>query len=457
MRLLCFLAVATAPFLAGVVRAADPPALRPGVYLSAAKAGPDYKVQGEYKGALLESETTAITWGLQVVALGDGAFEAVLLQGGLPGDGWYSQTRTKLVSKPGSNPVVLTGEQHNRTYRVDDGWITALNEAGEELGQLAKVHRVSPSMGMSPPPGAVVLFDGKESDELDDEVVTAEGLLKQGFITRRPVGDFRLHLEFRTPFMPTFRGQQRGNSGVYIQRRYEVQILDSFGLEGIENEAGALYRQRRADINMALPPLQWQTYDIHFRAARFKDGKRIKNARITVMQNGVAVQDDVKIATKTGAGRAEGPDPLPIQFQDHRDQVRFRNMWIVLDDIGEPEQMTAAVQNHSHHGGPATTPTVSHTQLSELQPTSQPYPPIAYSVGPQPTIYTQPAAPCSCQQHHYHQSQPVYGQSPVYNQPVYDQPVFQHTPVEYPLEFQSDTAPYGTAPYDAAPLYADPS
>ncbi len=363
MRLYLIVAVTLTLSLVAAPHAIGQPQLRPGVFLSPEDAGPDYQIQGEYKGPLLESENSAITWGLQVIAVGDGAFEAVLLQGGLPGDGWYSQTRIKLASKPGSNQVTLAGEQHDRTYRFDGEWFTAYNSAGEQLGRLEKVHRVSPSMGMAPPPGAVVLFGGAETEELEGEAVVDNGLLKQGFMTKEPVGDFRLHIEFRTPFMPKFRGQQRGNSGVYIQRRYEVQILDSFGLDGVKNESGALYRQRAPEVNMALPPLQWQTYDIHFRAARFKDGKRTENARITVLHNGVAVQDDVKIANKTGAGRQEGPNPLPILFQDHRDQVRFRNMWIVRDNIGQPEQMVAEVKGHS-----ATAPQFASSFDANTQP-----------------------------------------------------------------------------------------
>ena len=131
--------------------------------------------------------------------------------------------------------------------------------------------------------------------------------------------------------MPTARGQARGNSGVYIQRRYEVQILDSFGLEGVFNECGALYRQTPPDLNMCLPPLAWQTYDIWFTPPRFAaDGKtKLANARITVLHNGVPVHWHREITAKTGGGQQEGPEPLPIQLQDHGNPVMFRNIWIV--------------------------------------------------------------------------------------------------------------------------------
>jgi hypothetical protein len=130
--------------------------------------------------------------------------------------------------------------------------------------------------------------------------------------------------------MPRARGQGRGNSGVYIQKRYEVQILDSFTLSGAPNECGGLYRQRPPDLNMAFPPLSWQTYDIDFTAARFNiDGDKVKNARVTVVHNGVVIHDDVELPNKTGAGDREGPTPGPIRFQWHNDLVHFRNLWIV--------------------------------------------------------------------------------------------------------------------------------
>jgi hypothetical protein len=161
--------------------------------------------------------------------------------------------------------------------------------------------------------------------------------MEVGAITKRKFTDFRLHLEFRTPYMPAARGQGRGNSGVYIQQRYEVQILDSFGLVGEFNECGSLYRQTPPDLNMCLPPLAWQTYDIVFTAARFDPETKAKTApaRITVFHNGVAVHDDRAIASKTGAGQPEAPTPNPILFQNHSDPVRFRNVWFVERVDGE--------------------------------------------------------------------------------------------------------------------------
>jgi hypothetical protein len=232
---------------------------------------------------------------------------------------------------------VLTLMGDGRMILVDRSTATVQDTGGTLQGELTKVVRESPTMGVSPTPGAIVLFDGSPPEHLENAKVTEDGLLEVGSITKMPVHDFRLHLEFRLPYMPMSTGQGRGNSGVYIQRRYEVQILDSFGLEGLFNECGALYRQQAPDVNMCLPPLAWQTYDIWFRAARFDgEGNKIANARITVLHNGVPIHRNREIPAKTGAGLVEGPEPMPILLQNHRDPVHFRNIWIVLSEPTVP-------------------------------------------------------------------------------------------------------------------------
>jgi hypothetical protein len=115
-----------------------------------------------------------------------------------------------------------------------------------------------------------------------------------------------------------------------LQSRYECQVLDSFGLDRLANGLGSLYRFKKPDVNMALPPLNWQTYDVQFTAPRWAaDGSKVRNARITSWINGVKVQDDVELPNKTGAGEQEEPVLLPIRLQDHGDPVRFRNIWLV--------------------------------------------------------------------------------------------------------------------------------
>jgi hypothetical protein len=149
-------------------------------------------------------------------------------------------------------------------------------------------------------------------------------------VTKRSFSDFKLHAEFKTPQLPPdVKGESRGNSGIYIQRRYEVQILDSYGMKPKNNECGSLYKFRAPDKNVCRMPGRWQSYDIIFHAAKFERSTKVKNARITVWHNGVLIHNDVDVPNKTGSGQAEGPDPGPIRLQEHGSEVSFRNIWIV--------------------------------------------------------------------------------------------------------------------------------
>jgi hypothetical protein len=193
--------------------------------------------------------------------------------------------------------------------------------------------------------GAVLLFDGTDFSYWIDlkgnpvqwkiidnamEVAPKTGSI----VTKQNFQDFKLHLEFSVPKTPAgTKHQDRGNSGVYIQRRYEVQILDSYGLKLGNNDCGAIYKFKPPDSNACKKPGRWQSYDITFHAPRFEkqgeDFKKVKNARITVLHNGVTIHDDVEIPNKTGLGQPEGPEPGPILLQDHFNKVRFRNIRIV--------------------------------------------------------------------------------------------------------------------------------
>jgi len=287
----------------------------------------DFALQGEYEGITYTGKYGQEAAGLQVVALGDGKFSAVQYRLGLPGAGWNTDQRVKLEGSRDGDSLRLGDDNYRVTIR--DGVALLENQHGT-VGRLCKVGRVSPTMGLQAPASATVLFDGTSVDGFKDAKMTESGLLIEGAETKHLFGDFRMHVEFRTPYMPTARGQGRGNSGVYIQRRYEVQVLDSFGLDGVHNECGGLYKQKAPNVNMALPPLSWQTYDILFTAARFdEEGKKSADAQLTVVHNGVKIHDNYSLKNKTGAGRQETPEPGPIWFQNHSDPVRFRNIWFI--------------------------------------------------------------------------------------------------------------------------------
>ncbi|MEV0393739.1 family 16 glycoside hydrolase [Polymorphospora rubra] len=149
--------------------------------------------------------------------------------------------------------------------------------------------------------------------------------------TKQAFGDFRLHVEFKVPLLPPeVTGQNRGNSGVYLQERYEIQVLDSYGDPTLDtNEAGAIYLQKAPDVNAATPPETWQTYDIEYRAARYDSaGNKTDNARVTVVWNGILVHDDVAITGPTGGNIPEGPATGSIRLQDHQNTVQYRNIWV---------------------------------------------------------------------------------------------------------------------------------
>ncbi len=146
---------------------------------------------------------------------------------------------------------------------------------------------------------------------------------------------YHMHVEFKTPFMPSEEGQARGNSGVYMQGRYEIQVLDSYGLKGEDNDCGGIYKVAAPRVNMCAPPGQWQTYDIAFTAPRFDQaGKRLEDARLTLLHNGVMIHDNIRIPAPTGGSLdQEVNTPGGIMLQDHGNLVQFRNIWLVPSEL----------------------------------------------------------------------------------------------------------------------------
>lgn len=193
------------------------------------------------------------------------------------------------------------------------------------------------------PADAIVLFDGSDVDQWsgakggevkwaieDGAMVARPGA--GSIITKELFGDIQLHVEFNLPEEPEDEGQDRANSGIYVQARYEVQVLDSYGGETYpDGQCGAVYGQAPPLVNVTRPPGEWQTYDIIFRAARFdEDGKRTKPASFTVFHNGVMIHDHFRLekGDTTASMWKEGPGDGPVYLQDHGSKVRYRNIWL---------------------------------------------------------------------------------------------------------------------------------
>lgn len=290
----------------------------------AAKEDTDFLIQGEY-------QKEGAPFGGQVVALGGGKFDLYLLEGGLPGAGWVKGKKRIKLSGELNESLVTFPKVEEFSALLEDKALLIKSGEGDPL-KLPRVERKSPTLGKKAPEGATILFDGSTADNWTNGKMK-DGLLQAtGALSKATFKDCHLHLEFRTPYKPFARGQGRGNSGVYYGGRWETQVLDSFALEGRMNECGGIYSISAPDLNMCLPPLTWQTYDVDFTAAKFdKDGKRIAWPRMTVRLNGVVIHDDRELPKdNTTAAPGKGPlkdEPLPIYLQNHGNPVVYRNIW----------------------------------------------------------------------------------------------------------------------------------
>jgi hypothetical protein len=290
---------------------------------------PDFGVQGEYVGEGTWPGGDKVKVGAQVIAQSGGQFNVVVTKGGLPGDGW----------RRGDDKIALRGETEDKTItlshkdtlfsgKIVGEAMTVAGDDGKTKLQLKRTVRHSPTEGAKPLEGALVLFDGTTAENFRHGTLLPDGNLLSEAYSKQGLSDYTLHVEFRLSYMPTARGQARSNSGVYLHNCYEIQVLDSFGLEGKDDDCGGFYKLRNADVNMCFPPLTWQTYDVEFTAPKYEDGKKVANARTMVKQNGVVIHPEFELQHNTPGQQGEGPAPRPLYLQGHGNKVEFRNIWL---------------------------------------------------------------------------------------------------------------------------------
>lgn len=302
-----------------------------------------FKAQGEYVGEVEGAGKV----GAQVIALDEeGSVQAVIYPGGLPGAGWDEANRVLLDGKLTDGKAEFQPAEGQRKYMdgrperfsatqqfpptghgpwsgaIHNGVFSGKTPDGKSF-VMKRTDRKSPTLGAKPPEGAVVLFDGTNLDRWDGGRLDEEnGVLHTDAKNVKSKDRFKcytIHLEFRTPFRPKSRGQGRGNSGFYQTNGQEVQVLDSFGLEGLKNECGGLYGKAGSRVNMCLPPLAWQTFDVDLLPSS-DDGKA---ATLTVRHNGIIIHN--KVPSKGGGGG--------FTLQGHGNLLQYRNIWLVEHEI----------------------------------------------------------------------------------------------------------------------------
>lgn len=290
----------------------------------------------------------------QIVPCADGAYQIH----------FFTELRKKapeyvvIEAEPAGDKLVFRRGPWSGTIQADRFTGRGSLRGSEGSFEMKKAFYQSPQLGAKPPQAAIVLFDGSDFNEwemvrgggetgpvtwkIDDgvmKVVPEFGNHRIGASigTRRTFSDFHLHIEFRLPLLPENTDQRRGNSGIIIEefQFFEVQVLDCYGLPGYYDECGAIYQIAPPKVNMCLMPLQWQSYDITFRAPRFdRDGNLGEPPEITVDHNGVLIHKDLVLPYSDNAAkmRRQKPDSRKIgriKLQDHGYPVEYRNIWIV--------------------------------------------------------------------------------------------------------------------------------
>ena len=295
----------------------------------------DFNFQGEYA-----DEDEDNPYGLNIIAEGDGKFKFVGFKGSLPGDGWKKGDRRIFGTLTFKNDTMLDYvleyvEENGEREKMDLPFTPILEDGklrfADSQTLYRRIERKSPTLGQKAPEGAVIIFDGESEGHLANGDKNEEAGTMWSEFTSKPLArkPYLLHVEFLLSYMPNDRGQGRSNSGVYLDEAFEVQVLDSFGLEGENNECGGIYSHCAPKLNMCYPPLQWQTYDIEFEPPLYDaDGNITSPGKFrTVKHNGVVVQENFEITEGTPSGRPAAAEPRGVYFQGHGNKVQYRNIW----------------------------------------------------------------------------------------------------------------------------------
>ena len=284
----------------------------------------------------------------RVIGLGNNRYEIQILEE------FDKRADFKVKTEAVWNNGKMTFDQNGYSGKITNDSFTGRKAGGafDTPFSLNRMHRTSPTMGKKAPENAVVLFDGSDLDAWerqgggDPTWLTKDGYFEVlpkknnnnvgGSInTRQSFGDVKVHLEFRLPYEPEHRGQKRANSGFFLPGGYEVQILDSYGLDGMWNECGALYKQSPPRVNMCWAPGVWQTFDVEFkRLRRDSEGNKVDHAEFTVWHNGVKIHNSFQIKgatsnTQKGRELGESGKNGGLSLQDHSNKIQFRNIWVV--------------------------------------------------------------------------------------------------------------------------------
>jgi hypothetical protein len=295
-------------------------------------------VQGLYEGSCKDAKgETKLE--ARVVAQGKGVYKVFVRE--VVGE--KTTAKAELDGKTEGDAVSFAGKVGNVEWSCTyaDGTLKGTCGQGCTL-ELKRAERQSPTLGAKPPEGAIVLLppDPKSSDEMvrrkgkdgtePEWKVLEDGgvpIPKGGMNSKRAFdGSFKLHVEFKIPFLPDKHGQGRGNSGVYLPNGDEIQVLDSFGdTTYLGGGCGGLYKYKDPDafdkFSLAsLPPLAWQTYDVEYRVEK-KDGKLVGKPKVTVLHNGIKIHDKFQVQMNAKKGG--------FHFQDHGNPVQYRNIWVL--------------------------------------------------------------------------------------------------------------------------------